>query len=95
MDNKTIEAINKLGGKIKQAKGVPAEMLNLACTKYNVCKINVDTDIRMATTLALREYFEQNPDSVDTKTYFKKAQEKISELVSYKICSVFNSNNKA
>ena len=95
VDNKTIEAINSLGGKIKQAKGVPAEMLNMACTKYNVCKINVDTDIRMATTLALREYFEQNPDSVDTKTYFKKAQEKISELVSYKMNCVFNSNNKA
>ena len=95
VDENTIDQINKLGGKISKAKGVPAEMLNLACTKYNVCKINVDTDIRMATTLGLREYFEQNPESVDTKTYFKKAQEKITELVSYKICNVFNSNNKA
>ncbi len=95
VDDKTIEEINKLGGQIKKAKGVPADMLNKACTKYNVCKINVDTDIRMATTLALREHFVNNPESVDTKAYFKKAQEEITKLVSYKITEVFNSNNKA
>lgn len=94
VDENTIEQINKLGGEIKKAKGVPAEMLQKACTKYNVCKINVDTDIRMATTLALREYFKNYPDSVDTKKYFAYAQENITDLVSYKICNVFNSNNK-
>ena len=95
VDENTIKEINELGGQIKQAKGVPADMLHLACTKYNVCKINVDTDIRMATTLALRKYFSDLPDNVDTKKYFGVAQESIKALVSYKICEVFNSNNKA
>lgn len=95
VDTQTIVKINQLGGNIKQAKGVPADMLHTACTKYNVVKINVDTDIRMATTLAIREYFSTKSDSVDTKKYFGFAQEKISELVEYKICNVFNSQNKA
>lgn len=94
VNENTIEQINSLGGEIKKAKGVPPEMLHLACTKYNVCKINVDTDIRMATTLALRQYFNELPDSVDTKKYFGIAQDKIKELVSFKICEVFNSNNR-
>lgn len=94
VDNKTIEKINQLGGNIKKAIGVPEVMLKNACTNYNICKINVDTDIRMATTLALREYFINNSDSVDTKKYFGFAQEKIKELVANKISNVFNSNNK-
>ena len=95
VNDKTIENINSLGGQIKKAKGVPHDMLHTACTKYNVCKINVDTDIRMETTLALRQYFAENPDSVDTKAYFKKTQEYITNIVSYKMTEVFNSNNKA
>ncbi len=90
VDEQTVDKINLLGGEIKKAKGVPSEMLKKACSNYNVCKINVDTDIRMATTLALREYFNQNKDSVDTKKYFGYAQEKIAELVAYKIENVFN-----
>lgn len=95
VDEKTIEEINLLGGQIKKAKGVPAEMLSKACTMHNVCKINVDTDIRMSTTLALKKYFNEFPDNVDTKKYFKTAQDAISKLVEYKICHVFHSNNKA
>lgn len=94
VNDKTIEDINQLGGNIKKANGVPADMLNYACTKYNICKINVDTDIRMATTLALRKYFFDKPDNVDTKSYFKFAQEYIKDLVTYKIKNVFNSYNK-
>lgn len=94
VDIKTIENINKLGGQIKQAKGVPENMLTTACRNYNVCKINVDTDIRMATTLALRKYFFEKPDSVDTKAYFKAAQDNIKNLVTYKIKNVFYSNDK-
>ncbi len=95
VDEQTIVDINNLGGNISHAKGVPETMLEKACTKYNVCKINVDTDIRMATTRALRRYFKQNPESVDTKVYFKSAQDDIEQLVSHKICDVFHSNNKA
>ena len=94
VDDKTIDKINILGGEIKKAKGVPGEMLKKACSNYNVCKINVDTDIRMATTLALREYFQNHRDSVDTKKYFAFAQEKITELVEYKIEKVFNSKDR-
>ena len=94
VDDKTIDKINLLGGDIKKAKGVPSEMLKKACTQYNVCKINVDTDIRMATTLALREFFNENKDSVDTKKYFGFAQERIAELIEYKIEKVFNSRDR-
>ena len=95
VDENTIENINKLGGNIKKAKGVPAEMLSFACSNHNICKINVDTDIRMATTLALRQYFSELPDNVDTKKYFQAVQKSISELVGFKTTNVFHSNNKA
>lgn len=95
VDENTIEQINNLGGAIKKAKGVPADMLSYACQNHNICKINVDTDIRMSTTLALRKYYNDYPDNVDTKKYFKVAQDYITDLVSYKICQVFHSNNKA
>ncbi len=94
VDERTIDNINSLGGNIQKAKGVPASMLQTACTKYNIVKINVDTDIRMATTYALREYFATYPESVDTKKYFAYAQNKITNLVSHKICDIFNSKNK-
>ncbi len=94
VNGNTIDEINKLGGNIQKAKGIPENMLKTACTNYNICKINVDTDIRMATTLALREYFANNADSVDTKKYFGYAQEKIKQLVSNKIANVFNSKNR-
>ena len=61
----------KDGEAIKKAKGVPADMLSYACQNHNICRINVDTDIRMSTTLALRKYYNENPDNVDTKKYFK------------------------
>lgn len=94
VNEQTITQINALGGKIKSAKGVPEEMLELACTKYNICKINVDTDIRMETTKQLRQYFNDNPESVDTKAYFKNVQNGIEQLVTHKICDVFHSNDK-
>ncbi len=95
VSEQTIMDINNLGGTIKRAKGVPESMLEHACTKYNVCKINVDTDIRMETTRSLRKYFKEIPDSVDTKAYFGTVQKGIEELVTNKICNVFHSNNKA
>ena len=94
VDEVTIEKINNLGGQIKKAKGIPADMLKKACQNYNICKINVDTDIRMATTLALKQYFSNKPDNVDTKKYFFDAQTEIEKLVDYKICEVFGSNNR-
>ena len=94
VNEQTILDINALGGNIKSAKGVPESMLEKACTKYNICKINVDTDIRMATTRELRNYFKENPESVDTKAYFGSVQKGIEDLVTHKICDVFHSDNK-
>lgn len=95
VDENTIHELNEYGGKIEKAKGVPKEMLNLACTKYNICKINVDTDIRMATTLALRKFFSNDASSVDTKKYFGEVQVSIENVVTDKIKNVFNCQNRA
>lgn len=95
VNQQTILKINELGGNITNAKGIPEDILKYVCTNHNICKINVDTDIRMATTLGLKEYFATNPSNVDTKKYFAHAQTKCKELVAYKITNVFKSDNRA
>ena len=94
VDENVIKQINNLGGNIKKAKGVSANILFDVCKNYNICKINVDTDIRMATVLALKQYFNAFSDSVDAKKLFGEVQKAISNLVSFKIQHVFNSKNR-
>ena len=85
----TILKINNLGGNLKNAKGVPEDILTTVSTKYNICKINVDSDIRMATTLAVREYLSNYPNEIDPRKYLGYAQTKITALVTHKIQNVF------
>lgn len=89
-----VEMCNKYGGNIPGAKGVPEEMLRKAATMA-VCKINIDSDIRLAMTANIRECFEENPEVFDPRTYLGKAREAVKNMVAHKIVNVLGSDNKA
>ena len=89
-----VEMCNNYGGDIPGAKGVPDEILNEA-SKSGVSKINVDTDLRLAMTGAIRKAFAENPSAFDPRKYLSPARDLIKETVSHKIKNVFGSSNKA
>lgn len=91
---KLIELNNKYGANIENANGIPEEMLREAC-KHNICKINVDSDLRLAYTAGVREYLYENPSDVDIRNYSKSGMENVSETVAYKMKNVFLSSGKA
>ena len=88
-----VELCNNNGGNIPGAKGVPDEMLHQASLE-GVSKINVDTDLRLAMTGAIREVFNNNPEVFDPRKYMAPARDLIEKTVSHKIKDVFGSNNK-
>ena len=79
-----VERCNNAGGKIPGAKGVPEEMLREAA-RNGICKINVDTDLRLAMTTAIREQFNEDPSCIDPRKYLGVARDSIKELVKNKI----------
>jgi fructose-bisphosphate aldolase class II len=85
---------NQYGGKIPGAKGVPEEML-LQATKYGVCKINIDTDLRLAMTASIRKVFIEQPDVFDPRKYLSPARDAIANMVAHKMRNVLNCSNKA
>ena len=85
---------NEYGGDIPGAKGVPEEMLKEASTMA-VCKINIDSDIRLAMTANIRKCFVEQPEVFDPRTYLGKAREAVKNMVSHKIVNVLGSANKA
>lgn len=89
-----VEQCNKYGGNIPGAKGVPDEMLHEASLS-GVSKINVDTDLRLAMTGAIREVFTEDPSVFDPRKYLGVARTKIKDIVEHKIRDVFGSSNKA
>lgn len=91
---KLIELNNKYGANIENANGIPEEMLREAC-KHNICKINVDSDLRLAYTAGVREYLYENPSDVDIRNYSKSGMKNVSETVAYKMKNVFLSFGKA
>ncbi|HEY9071613.1 MAG TPA: class II fructose-1,6-bisphosphate aldolase [Candidatus Ozemobacteraceae bacterium] len=76
---------NKYGGKLQDSKGVPEEMISRAAMKSNVCKINVDTDLRIAMTGAIRKVFAENPGEFDPRKYMGPARDSIREVVRRKM----------
>jgi len=84
---------NQYGGEIKGAQGVPEEMLRQAGT-MGVCKINIDTDLRLAMTASVREYLALNPGDFDPRQYLKPAREAIKNMVQHKIRDVLNCSNQ-
>lgn len=85
--------INENGGNMPGAQGVPEDMLRQAA-KLAVCKINIDSDLRLAMTGTLRKYFADNPDHFDPRQYLAPARAAIKELVKNKIVNVLGSDNK-
>ena len=84
---------NEYGGKIDGAQGVPEDML-LQAGKFGVCKINIDTDLRLAMTASIRKYLANNPGDFDPRQYLKPARQAIQDMVTHKIRSVLNSSNR-
>ena len=75
------------------AQGVPEDML-LRAGKLGVCKINIDTDLRLAMTASIREHFSTNPGDFDPRQYLKPAREAIKNMVRHKIKNVLNCSNR-
>jgi fructose-bisphosphate aldolase class II len=89
-----VEKINKYGGEMPGAQGVPEDMLRKAASMA-VCKINIDSDLRLAMTGTIREYFANNPSHFDPRQYLGPAREAIKELVKHKIVNVLGCAGKA
>ena len=89
-----VETINKFGGKMPDAIGIPEDMLRKAASMA-VCKINIDSDLRLAMTAAIREHFAEAPSDFDPRQYLKPARANIKSLVKHKLVNVLGCNGKA
>lgn len=92
VDANTVATCNEFGGNIANAKGIPVEMLRKA-SSMAVCKINMDTDIRLAMTAAIRETFGKKPEVFDPRNYLGAARTEIQKLVEAKIETILGSEN--
>ena len=88
-----VKVINENGGKMPDAVGVPEEQLRKA-SKMAVCKINIDSDLRLAMTGSIRQFFNEHPDKFDPREYLKPARANIQALVKHKIVDVLGCDNK-
>lgn len=91
---KYVDIINSNGGKLKDAVGIPEDMLRKAA-KSSVCKINIDSGIRLAMTAGVREALVENEDMFDPRVYLKQGRAYVKELVEHKMINVLGSNGKA
>ncbi|MDD6270570.1 MAG: class II fructose-1,6-bisphosphate aldolase [Ruminococcus sp.] len=89
-----IKTINQYGGQMPDAIGIPEEMLRKA-SSMAVCKINVDSDIRIAMTAAIRKHFAENPADFDPRKYLTPARDAVEAVVSHKIETVLGCGGKA
>ena len=89
-----VKLINQYGGAMPDAIGVPEEMLAQAA-KMAVCKINIDSDIRLAMTASIRQYLTEHPADFDPRQYLKPARKAVKDMVAHKIVDVLGSNDKA
>ncbi len=89
-----VKKVNEFGGKMPDAIGIPEEMLREAA-KSAVCKINIDSDIRLAITAAIREHFATKPADFDPRQYLKPARQAVKDMVTHKLINVLGCNGKA
>jgi len=89
-----VDKINKFGGKMPDAIGIPEEELRHAA-QLSVCKINIDSDIRLAITASIREHFAEHPDHFDPRQYLKPARQAVKDMVTHKLINVLGCNGKA
>ena len=88
-----VELCNKYGGQVGGARGVPEDMLRKAAG-MGVCKINVDTDIRLALTASIRQFLAEHPEQFDPRSYLAPAREAVKNMVAHKIRNVMGSSGK-
>ncbi len=88
-----VATINKFGGNLPDAIGIPEEQLREA-SKSAVCKINIDSDSRLAMTAAIRQHLAEHPDHFDPRQYLKPARENMKKMYIHKIVNVLGSDNK-
>ncbi|WIW71628.1 class II fructose-1,6-bisphosphate aldolase [Anaerosinus gibii] len=91
---KYVDIINKYGGNLDNAIGIPEDMLREA-SKMAVCKINIDSDLRLAMTAGVREYLALHPEHFDPRQYLKPARENIKDVVKHKLVHVLGCDGKA
>lgn len=89
-----VAIVNKYGGKMPNAIGVPEEMLRQAA-KMSVCKINIDSDLRLAMTASIRQHMAEHPEDFDPRKYLKPAREAIKQVVKHKLTDVLGCSGKA
>ena len=89
-----VKMINENGGKMPDAVGIPEEQLRQAA-RGAVCKINIDSDLRLAMTGTIRKFFAEHPDKFDPREYLKPARANIKELVKHKLINVLGCDGKA
>lgn len=89
-----VDIINKYGGQMPGAKGVPEDMLRKAAAMA-VCKINIDSDLRLALTASIRKHFGDKPGDFDPRQYLSPAREAIKSVVKHKLVNVLGCNGKA
>ena len=90
VDPEAVATCNKFGGAIKDAKGIPEDMLRKA-SSMAVCKINMDTDLRLAMTAAVRKVFGENPGEFDPRKYLGAGRDAVQKVVEYKIDNILGS----
>ena len=88
-----VDEINSLGGKLPDAIGIPEEQLRLA-SKSAVCKINIDSDSRLAFTAAVRRVLHDNPGEFDPRKFCGPARDEMEKMYKHKIIDVLGSDNK-
>ena len=89
-----VKIINDNGGKMPDAVGIPEEQLRKAASMA-VCKINIDSDLRLAMTACIRQYFNEHPDHFDPRQYLKPARNAIKAMVEHKLVDVLGCDGKA
>jgi fructose-bisphosphate aldolase class II len=89
-----VTEINACGGKLDDAQGIPEELLRKAAS-LAVCKINIDSDIRLAMTAGVRRVLSGDPTVFDPRTYLKEGRDEVKKMVLHKINNVLGSNGKA
>ena len=88
-----VKLCNDYGGEIPGAKGVPEDMI-LEAVKHGVCKVNIDTDLRLAMTAEIRRHFVEHPADFDPRKYLGPARDAIKTMVQHKIRNVLNASNR-
>ena len=88
-----VDKCNQYGGNIPGAKGVPEDMIREAA-KYGVCKVNIDTDLRLAMTAEIRKFLVEHPEEFDPRKYLSPARDAIRDMVTHKLRDVLNASGK-